>query len=340
MELGRRSFLGLLGGITLGACVPFGRRVPVGPLGRRVDVWSCFDLPPGSMSRELSGIAYDADTGHFWAVQDASAAIVEIVPDAQLRSFRVSRVVDVAVDGPVDLEGIVLLPDGFIVASEAGPRVLELDRSGRLRKEIILPPKLSEAVKNKSLESLGLSQDGRFLFTASEAALPRDGTQATEQVGTRVRIVRIDRVNGEVTEHAYSTDTISPAGGDYGVADVTAIDATNLLVLERGWASHFGNTVRVYRVDLNDSRSLCQLTPTLGDLTPMLEKRLFIDFARLRPPAGVPAAKQIQSTPLLDNFEGLCLGPRLPDGRRSLVFIADDNGRSDQNARILVLAIS
>ena len=42
----------------------------------------------------------------------------------------------------------------------------------------------------------------------------------------------------------------------------------------------------------------------------------------------------------MDNYEGMALGPVLPDGRRSLILVTDDNNRPDQVARILVLGIS
>lgn len=335
----RRSFLQMLGGAALLGCRT--ATIPINePLGSQVTLWSWFDLPSDLRSRELSGICWEPWEKRFYAVQDEARSIVELIPDRELKSFELGRSMRVEVDGPLDLEGIVLLPEGFIVASEAGPRVLELDRRARLAKEILLPPKLSEAIKNKSLESLGLSPDGRYLFTTSEAALPRDGAAASMAGGTRVRIVRIDRTTNRVDEHAYATDAISYEGGDYGVADVCAIDGENILVLERGWARQVGNTVRMYRVNVNDTRSVCQLTPNLDEMTPTLEKQLFCDFANLPVPANVPAAKQPHKTALLDNFEGICLGPRLPDGRRSVVVCADDNGRSDQNPRILVLAVS
>ena len=42
---------------------------------------------------------------------------------------------------------------------------------------------------------------------------------------------------------------------------------------------------------------------------------------------------------LLPNYEGLSLGPRLPDGRRILFVISDDNATPELVARVLVLAI-
>ncbi|MCC5698826.1 esterase-like activity of phytase family protein [Klebsiella pneumoniae] len=41
----------------------------------------------------------------------------------------------------------------------------------------------------------------------------------------------------------------------------------------------------------------------------------------------------------VDNIEGITWGPRLPDGRRSLVLVSDDNFAPDQVTQIVVLAV-
>ena len=116
------------------------------------------------------------------------------------------------------------------------------------------------------------------------------------------------------------------------------IPADDLLVLERGWTHGAGNPARVYRVELTDASTSCLALDSLGADAPTLAKELVIDLATL-PAQGLPAAKQQQQTALLDNFEGMAIGPRLPDGRASIILISDDNGRSDQFARILVLGL-
>jgi hypothetical protein len=43
--------------------------------------------------------------------------------------------------------------------------------------------------------------------------------------------------------------------------------------------------------------------------------------------------------PTLDNFEGMAFGPRLPDGRASLVLVSDDNFSAAQQTWFLLFAI-
>jgi len=309
------------------------------PRGPRIDLYSWFDLPVGDpRSREISGVAWDEGTRTLWGVQDETANVVTLVPDRDLRNWGFGPTTTLRMNFPLDLEGIVVLPDGFIVASETGPRILEVDRQGRLRKDIPLPEHFAKARDNKSLESLTMSPDGRYLFTTSEETLGCDGERTTSELGSRLRILRIARATGEYEEHAYGTDKRPQTSGDYGVADLAALSSDELLVLERGWARGTGNTARIYRVTLADPAASCLGNPALGNDVAVLDKKLVVDLAHL-PAKGLPAAKQQQQSALLDNYEGMTLGPRLPDGRASIILISDDNGRSDQYARILVLAV-
>lgn len=354
IRFGRRELLfgGLpLAMVALGSCSASPRPAALGPgskagstgparLEGPVSLWSWFDLPDDPRSRELSGIAWDASTRTLWAVQDEIPRIVALHPDDELRTWRFGETVDVTVSGPLDLEGIAVVPEGFVVCSEDGPRILEIDHQGALRHEVAVPARFREARQNKSLESLAMSPTGRYLFTTSEAALGSDGSIATHAEGTRVRILRLDRAHdqrrGEVSEHVYVTDPALRDGGDYGVSELAALGDEELLVLERGWLKGAGNTARIYRASLDDGAS-CLGLPALPAGHPALRKTLVADLSKLAA-SGLPPAKQPQANPILDNYEGLAVGPRLRDGRSTLILVSDDNGRSDQVARILVLA--
>lgn len=349
-ELGRAALgagVGLLGTIgtpgCTGAVMPPKPPAPVPPLGpaaiRDVEVWSVFDLPADDLrSRELSGAAWDAETRTLWAVQDELAAIIPLRPDAAFRTWSFGDAVKLQVTGALDLEGIAIAKDGFILASEIGPRLIEIDRQGRHRRDVSPPAKFMEALRNKSFESLALDPDRNILYTTSETALPRDDGASNDGAGPRVRIVRKDLTSGDVKEHAYATDAVVTGGGDYGVSDLTALALDDLLVLERGFRKGIGNSIRIYRVDLSDPASVCEAVEKLAPDAPVLPKKLVVDLSKL-PPSGASAPKQPQPTALMENYEGLTIGPRLPDGRRSLFLVSDDNGRAVQTPRVLTLAL-
>jgi hypothetical protein len=317
MAFGRRSFLAAA---ALVACR--GARVP--DATRAVAVWSWFDLPRTAYTHGLSGIVWDARDRSVYVVQDKLPNIVALEPDRDLRTWKVGARVELALP-ELDLEALAISPNGFIVASEAGTRIFEVDRGGHLLGEIAVPRSLRGSRDNQSLESLAATPDGRYVFTANEEATVDDGPVASAARGTLVRIVRIDRSTGEIVERPYLTDR-GFDDGDYGVADLAAVSPTEVLVLERGWSKARGNRARIYRAALGETETTKQWIVDLESL----------DTRGL----GLPAPREAQPTPLLDNFEGLGIGPRLPNGRSSLLLVSDDNSRERQVARVLVLAHS
>lgn len=302
-----------------------------------MEIWSCFDLPADPRSQELSGAAWDAATQTLWTVQDERARLVPLRPDAELRRWSLGTPIEVAATGKIDLEGIAITESGFLLASEIGPRIFEVDHAGKVLRDIATPRMFAEAVTNKSLESLALDPTRRFLFTTNETALPRDAAAARGGGGPRVRILRIDLRSGALREHAYATD-VGLERGELGVSDIAALGADDLLVLERGYRRGTGNSIRIYRVNLAHAASACDAIERLSADTPVLPKRLVVDLATLTSPCAL-SPKQPQPTPLMENYEGLALGPTLPDGRRSIVLVSDDNRHADQTARVVVLAM-
>lgn len=297
-----------------------------------------FDLPEADpRSHELSGIAWDDATRTLYAVQDENARIVSLVPDAELRTWTIEGALQLQVGEESDLEGIVALPNGFFVCTEIGPHIFEVDRKGNVVRELPLPPHYRTARRNKSLESLSMSPSGRYLFTTSEAALGCDGLLATVTVGTSVRVLRIDLQTMDVVEHVYVTDPVPQKDTEHGVSELLALSDDELLVLERGFTKGIGNTARIYRTRLATS-AVCTTAEHVDDASSALPKQLFVDLGLLASRVP-PPSKQPQSSPLLDNFEGMAIGPELPDGRATILVVSDDNGRKQQVARLLVLAV-
>lgn len=342
MRTTRRQILQGLAAAVLPGCKrkhpASGLEVSSGQLDEPAVVHAWFDLPDDPRSRELSGISWDPQSRRLWAVQDEMPSVVSLLPDDELKSWRFGSKVILNTSFPLDLEGIVVTPDSFIVASEIGPRILEFARNGEVIRPILLPAHFATARANKSLESLTMSADGKHLFTTSEWTLACDGAAPTLVSGSHVRILRVDRDGKNAEEHAYMTDAIPNEKGDYGVADLASLADDQLLVLERGWAPHIGNTARIYRVSLADPTTSCMDATSL-ESQPTLKKELVVDLGLL-PAKGLPPTRAKQPTPLMDNYEGMALGPLLPGGRRSLVLVTDDNNRPDQVARILVLGLA
>lgn len=188
---------------------------------------------------------------------------------------------------------------------------------GAERGTLPLPPILRNRRPNRGLEALALDPDGRHLWTANEEALATDGPPAAPGIGTVVRLVRLPfDPERPVRQIAYAVDPPHPLaalteGSRFsGVVAMVALGRGRLLVLERSAGPGlppFQN--RLYLVDTAAATDVAGVGHGLSQ----------------RREAFVPK-RLVWSDALGINLEGLCLGPRLGDGHRALVGIADHGG--------------
>ncbi len=238
-----------------------------------------------------------------------------------------------------DGEGLAFTRSGDLLASsETEPSIRRFSRDGNLIEELPVPEKFlvapeGQATRNQTFESLSLSPNNRSLFTAVEGPLAADGQTAEGQ--NRIRILRYeDRGPGDfepAEEYYYLTEP------GQGVVDIVALSESELLVLERGYIPAEGNTVRVYKVSLDEADDASG-DPSLAEagLEP-LDKTLLVELADC--PSGGATTPGTQANPLLDNYESLELGPRLPGGRRALLLQSDDNFSTGQVTRVVALGV-
>lgn len=248
----------------------------------------------------------------------------------------------------VDPEGIVLSSRGTLWISSEGaanrgipPWVREVGLDGVTQWELELPEHYLPAGEgdgrrgvhhNFAFESLTLTPDGARLITATEAALAQDGPPAGFGASSPARVLVFDAATGRtVAEHVYEVEPVPQRAAAEGGAEIAglvemlALDGGRLLALERAFVAGHGNTVRLYETSLTGADAVTGAARLPPGARPMT-KRLLLDFADL----GVP----------LDNVEGMALGPALPDGRRILAFVADDNFSRHQRTLFYAFAIS
>lgn len=237
----------------------------------------------------------------------------------------------------IDGEGLALDGDDLLVASEVGPAVNRYAADGRLIDSLPVPTRFlvapnGQGTPNETFESLALAPDGASLWTANEHPLAGDGVDADGR--GRVRLVRYQRVGDSFTPAGEFVYVTEPA---QGLVELVALSGRDLLVLERGLSLAAGFTARVYRASIGDATEVSSIdAPDGTDVAPVTKELLTdLDQCPVTPGGGLPGP----FSPLLDNFEGMTLGPDLPDGRRSLLLISDDNGLSLQVTRIIVLAV-
>lgn len=168
--------------------------------------------------------------------------------------------------------------------------------------------------RNSTLEGLTLTPDGRYLWAAMEGPGYDDGPPPDAQRGALTRIVRLDAESGALDgQYTYPLDPVSAGpGGDNGLSDLVALDDNSFLVIERGFGTHVA--VRIYRASLAEGSTELRKT-LLADLT------------------ATPSLSP------LDNIEGITLGPKLPDGRQSVIAVSDDNFSPTQVTQFLLFAL-
>lgn len=202
---------------------------------------------------------------------------------------------------------------------------------------------------NLAFETAAVTPDGKTLWTATENALFQDGPRATPTNGSPSRFLKFDLTTGQPAgEFLYEVDPVrfppNPSSGFSlaGITDMLPLDNNgNLLVIERYYAvsgdpqpTNF--SIEVYKVSVGDAtdisniESLKSLTPEQLSRIKPVQKELVLDLNTLNLPQALPSETGLATGVTgLDNIEGITFGPRLPDGRQSLILVAD----SDFNLR-------
>ena len=353
MSLARWACIALLA--LAGCALPLAPPAPAPLLAPHLRLIGVAELAHGSEYAGariggLSGIDYDAHSGEYLLISDASARIyrARLHYDAQrldMPQFTATQDLlhtsgqpfapwwrrQAGMDRP-DAEGLRWLPGktSFLWSSEGdfsrgfGPQLRESRLDGRPVRDIALPASFSPGTQprrgprgNGTLEGLALTPDGRTAWLAMELPWHQDGPQATpDSGGAPVRITAMDIASGQpLRQIAYQGDAVPqrrrlPGPQINGVSEILAHGPHHLLVLERSYSAGAGFGARLYRIDTRAGSD----TLTLDALTPTnhrpVPKTLVADLAAL----GL--------TP--DNIEGMTWGPPV-QGRCVLVFVSDDN---------------
>ena len=305
----------------------------------------------------LSGLTYDPLCDLFYAVSDdrgyiAPPRIYILKLELDGPSVRPLEVItlrneqgDAFDRGVLDCEAVALAPDGMLWVGTEGeahqdlpPRILGFRLDGALLTELEIPqtylPGEGKGVRsNHGFEGLSVNPDGSRIIAAVESALFQDGPIADLERGMVVRLVVFDpETRRAVEERAYHVEPVPDeprpptAYRSIGVSEILALDDHRVLVVERSFSAGVGNTVRIYLADLRTGDDITGFASLPADVKPV-HKTLIADLADL----GIDP----------DNLEGLSFGPVLPDGRPTLVLVADNNFHPDEQAnQLLVLAVS
>lgn len=187
---------------------------------------------------------------------------------------------------------------------------------------------------NKAFEALTSVPGKKIILTANESPLVQDKLFK----GKIVRIVRLaeDNTGNYVAdaEFAYPLDNL----GENGLVELVALNDSRILTLERNFDPFQQKiTAAIYEVNISNARNYIDVhsfkeEEKLGKVE-TLNKKLLLNLDNLLEmlPKGIRK---------IDNFEGMALGPKLPNGKQSLILVTDNNFANDQLTQILVLELN
>ena len=315
----------------------------------------------------LSSLTYDAARGVFYSLSDDQSQF----DPARLYTLRIDlsggRVDNgdvhfagvttlLAPDGhpyapfSLDPEGLTLTKSGELVVTSEGvaargipPWVRRYALDGTFLRDLPVPDAFQPTSpthgvrQNLAFEAAAVAPDGRHLFVGMEGALAQDGPAATLDNGSASRILRYNLATKRLErQYVYFTDPIAEPPvpptqfAVSGLVELLPFNDEFMLSMERSFsvgAPGTGNTIKLYSVafpgaeDVNGTDSLAGI---LASVRPV-RKTLLLNLGTL----GIP----------LDNVEGMTIGPKLPDGRRSLVLVSDNNSAASQFTQFLVFAL-
>lgn len=233
-----------------------------------------------------------------------------------------------------DCEGVAYVPatQTVFISGEGDQEIREYSLDGLPTGRGLAVPSifgLKHIVPNYGFEALTYSAaTGRF-WTTTESTLPHDGKAAGPSSPGAQNLLRLQAFGNDlqpVAQYAYrmergKTDDFGKIYV-YGVPALTALPDGRLLVLEREADVSSGYlssecTCRLFEVNPAQSWQTDSSTD-LGSLDPnrFLIKKLLATFTTRMTPFRHDFA----------NYEGMCLGRQLADGRRTLLLVSDSQG--------------
>ncbi|PSB10281.1 endonuclease/exonuclease/phosphatase [Pleurocapsa sp. CCALA 161] len=318
----------------------------------------------------LSAIAYNREQDLFYVLSDDRGnlsparfytfklKVQQTNQQIQIASFKPEKVTILLdengqqyLTGKIDPEGLTLSPRNTVFISSEGnptknilPFIAEYDlATGKKLSDLPLPSiylvneKSQGIQENLSFEPLtinrtGLPQDPFRVFTATESALRQDQSPSSdpeERVRSRFLHYVVNPVGKPivVAEHLYLLDPAPVETISNGLTELVALQTEGyFLSLERTYG-FTGAGAKIFQVVIGNATDTTKIESLKGNIAQIqpLRKKLLFNLQDL----GI----------YLDNFEGMTIGPRLPDGSKSLLLISDDNFNDEQITQLFLFRL-
>ena len=231
-----------------------------------------------------------------------------------------------------DAEDIIYRPlsNMLFINGERDSEVLEYHIDGKpTGRRLSMPDIFCHVQTNKGIEALAYDALNDCIWLTTERSLPIDTVEkgmkgATDDtLGDVLRLQSFDASTLQpLQQYAYRMESAKAkkAGRAHvmGVSALTALPDGSLLVLERecfmpkrkigAWVQ-----CRLFLVNPKNSEPLLSSSHAIEDEASFLEKQLLCEWR----------TRNLRFA----NYEGMCLGPVLPDGRQVLLLVCDSQNR-------------
>jgi len=221
------------------------------------------------------------------------------------------------------------------------PSVIAVNKDGNYKDSFELPANMHMHTtetgprQNSVFEGLTFSADYKYLFLSLEEPIYEDGPRAGANDSTAwIRIIKFDtEKRKQIGQYAYRIEPVAYSAmpsNSFKINGVSAIllaGENKLFVVERSFSTgRLSCTIRVFLADLHDATDIASTNSLLSQ------------------PAARPVSKKLVLNMddlgrYIDNIEGVTLGPALPNGHNSMLFIADNNFSPLQKTQVLLFEV-
>ena len=220
------------------------------------------------------------------------------------------------------------------------PSIILINRNGKYRNSFILPANLNMQAMEKGprrngvLEGMSFADNYKTVFVNVEEPLYEDGPGAAlTDNNAFIRIFKFDVATKKNTaQYAYKLEPVAHAPNPEtgfkinGVSEILSLGNNKLLVMERSFSSgRLASTIKLFIADLNGATDISLMELKDKPAFIPVKKTLLLNMDNL----GI----------YTDNIEGMTFGPLLPNGHKTLIFVADNNFNAVEKAQVLLFEV-
>ena len=188
--------------------------------------------------------------------------------------------------------------------------------------------------QNGVFEGMTFADNYKTLYVNVEEPIYEDGPRA-DVIDNHafIRILKFDVASKKnIAQFAYPLSPVAyaPVPADAfkinGVPDILNMGNNKLLVIERSFSTgRLPCTIRVFEADLSGATNISGVALKENSNFTPASKKLLLNMDDL----GI----------YIDNIEGVTFGPRLPNGHKTLLFIADNNFSAVEKSQVLLFEV-